>query len=132
MEALKLLNEKNLRLSGLRIKILEYILENKTHPTIEEIYEALIKDNPTLSKTTVYNTTKMLSEHNLITQILIDDKQARYDGDVSNHAHFMCEKCNKIYDFEVLSEPKINLDGFEVTDMKIYCRGICNRCKTKK
>lgn len=129
MKAIDLLQEKNVKISSLRIKILDYILNHRTHPTVDEIYEELIKDNPTLSKTTVYNTTKLLLEHGLILQILIDGQQARYDGDVSKHGHFMCDKCKRIYDFNVITEPEIKLDGFEVSDLKIYCSGLCEKCK---
>ena len=129
MKAIDLLREKNVKVSSLRIKILDYILNHRTHPTVDEIYEELLKENPTLSKTTVYNATKLLLEHGLILQILIDGQQVRYDGDISKHGHFMCDKCKSIYDFKVLTEPEIKLDGFEVSDLKIYCSGLCEKCK---
>ena len=33
---------------------MDYLLKHKTHPCIDEIYMALCKEIPTLSKTTVY------------------------------------------------------------------------------
>ena len=132
MRAVELLQKGNIKPSALRIKILEYILNHRTHPTIDEIYEELVSGNPTLSKTTVYNTTKVLLEHGLILQILIDGQQARYDGDISDHGHFLCSSCNHIYDFPVLTEPEFKLDGFEVSDLKIYCSGICKKCNSVK
>ena len=42
-----------------RIAIMEYLIENRIHPTVEDIYEALYIKVPTLSKTTVYNTIKL-------------------------------------------------------------------------
>ena len=69
MRSVEMLTKHQIKPSGLRIKILDYILSHRTHPTIDEIYEELLKENPTLSKTTVYNTTKVLLEHGLILQI---------------------------------------------------------------
>ena len=42
-----------------RIAIMSYILEHRVHPTIEDVYNGLITNFPTLSKTTVYNTLRM-------------------------------------------------------------------------
>lgn len=39
-----------------RIAIVEYLMENRIHPTADDIYHALCIQVPTLSKTTVYNT----------------------------------------------------------------------------
>lgn len=43
----------NIKPSVQRIAIMDYLLAHKTHPSIDEIYLALCKDIPTLSKTTV-------------------------------------------------------------------------------
>ena len=53
----------NIKPSVQRIAIMDYLLAHKTHPSIDEIYLALCKDIPTLSKTTVYNTLKLFVEH---------------------------------------------------------------------
>ena len=44
-----------------RLKILEYLMNNDTHPTVDNIYNALIDIIPTISKTTIYNTLKLFS-----------------------------------------------------------------------
>lgn len=52
----------NIKPSVQRIAIMKYLMEHRTHPTVDEIYTALSPTIPTLSKTTVYNTLKILSE----------------------------------------------------------------------
>lgn len=42
-----------------RIAIVEYLMENRIHPTADDIYHALCIQVPTLSKTTVYNTMRL-------------------------------------------------------------------------
>ena len=45
-----------------RIAIVEYLMENRIHPTADDIYHALCIQVPTLSKTTVYNTMRLFAE----------------------------------------------------------------------
>ena len=132
MDALELLNEKHIRLSGLRVKILDYLLTHRTHPTIDEIYGELIKDNPTLSKTTVYNTVKVLEENGLAKAVTIDGDRVHYDGDVSYHGHFLCKTCNKIYDFDTSDVPVKLPEGFAAETADVYCTGNCSNCSKNK
>lgn len=131
MDAVAMLNEKHIRLSGLRVKILDYLITHKTHPTIDEIYEELLKDNPTLSKTTVYNTVKVLEKNNLAKAVTIDERQIRYDGNISYHGHFRCKSCGNIYDFETGDVPSLAPDGFSVDSTDFYCVGNCINCNNK-
>ncbi len=66
----------NIKPSVQRIAIMDYLLAHKTHPSIDEIYLALCKDIPTLSKTTVYNTLKLFVEHGAALMLTIDEKNA--------------------------------------------------------
>ena len=62
-EALDTLQNYGIHPSVQRIAIMDYLLKNHTHPTVDEVYVALCKVIPTLSKTTVYNTLRLFSEH---------------------------------------------------------------------
>ncbi|MCR2044764.1 Fur family transcriptional regulator [Anaerosalibacter massiliensis] len=124
------LKEHNIKPSTIRIKILQYLMDNKLHPTADHIYKYLINDIPTLSKTSVYNTLELFLENNLVNIVTIDDKESRYDINTSTHGHFKCEKCNKIYDFHISSN-NLNgkeIDGFIINNKKIYYEGICKEC----
>ncbi len=116
-----------------RIKIYEYLMDSKEHPTVETIYNALNGQIPTLSKTTVYNTLKVFIEKGIAMAITIDDNEVRFDADIGVHGHFKCEKCHTIYDFRISMEVAANdeLDGFEVRDQQMFYYGICKTCKEK-
>lgn len=122
----------NIKPSVQRIAIMDYLLEHKTHPSIDEIYLALCKDIPTLSKTTVYNTLKLFVEHGAALMLTIDERNACFDGDISQHAHFLCKKCNKIFDLpysgEVKQTERIDMNGFQVDEIHQYYKGICPAC----
>ena len=63
MNAYEYLLDYNIKPSVQRIAIMDYLLKHQTHPCIDEIYMAVNKDIPTLSKTTVYNTLKLQDKH---------------------------------------------------------------------
>lgn len=122
----------NIKPSVQRIAIMDYLLEHRTHPSIDEIYLALCDDMPTLSKTTVYNTLKLFVEHGAAQMLTIMEKNTNYDGDVSLHAHFLCKKCGKIFDLPARAEEervaKFGEDGFRVEEVHQYYKGICPEC----
>jgi len=124
----------NIKPSTIRIKILEYLLHNRIHPTVEDIYLALLDQIPTLSKTSVYNTIELFLSSGLLNEVITNDNELRVDIDTSLHGHFKCSECGKIYDFYV-KEPEIlgnNLFGFEIEQKNIFYKGVCNNCKIKK
>lgn len=115
-----------------RVAIMQYLMEHRTHPTIDQIFSDLHPDMPTLSKTTVYNTLKLLHEKKAVLALTIDEKNVRYDGYTSRHAHFKCKKCGVILDISMkekeLSELE-NASGFTIEETQVYFLGTCEPCK---
>ena len=72
-EAYTRLVESGVRPSVQRLAIMDYLIKHPTHPTIDDVYQALCEEVPTLSRTTVYNTLRMLSEKHAAQMITIDD-----------------------------------------------------------
>lgn len=128
------LARKNIRSSYQRIRILEYLMKNRCHPTVDQIYSALHAEIPSLSRTTIYNTLSMFHKANLVRVLTIEDNEARYDIEMENHGHFKCESCGKIYNFSFdVSLLKSNdLDNFQIADKNVYFKGICPRCLSNK
>ena len=124
------LKKKNISLSYQRLKVLEYLTQNRCHPTVEQIFTELQKDIPTLSKTTVYNTLRILAEAGLVKVITIDERESRYDIDTEDHGHFKCESCGTIFDFPIDIDSLIpeGLSNFKINDKNVYFKGICPRC----
>ena len=121
-----------IRPSVQRIAIMRYLLNNRTHPTVDEIFEALKEQIPTLSKTTVYNTLKLFVDNGAALYIGIDEKNARFDGYVDPHAHFRCKKCGQIIDLPMDIENFLpnNFSG-DIEETYFYLKGICEDCKKK-
>lgn len=118
-----------------RIAIMEYLMAHRTHPSTDEIHSVLIKWMPTLSKTTVYNTLKLFTEQGALMALGIDDRNIRYDIDVSDHAHFICLGCGKVYDIPVEHLDKLIVRGGEeltITETHLYYKGYCKLCDNKR
>lgn len=113
-----------------RIKIFQYLVEKRNHPTVDMIYKALCPEIPTLSKTTVYNTLNLFIEKKIVNVIVIEENETRYDSVMSVHGHFKCEKCGRIFDVNINKgtiEEKA-LKDFEIKEQHYYFKGICKDC----
>ncbi len=129
-----MLLKENIKPSYARIRIMEYLMSRKSHPTVDEIYTALVKEIPTLSKTTVYNTLNLFVKSNIARVLTIEENETRYDADMSCHGHFKCESCGVVRDF-CFRSPAIDtndLDGFLVREKNVYYYGLCPECQANK
>lgn len=126
----KYLIDHGIRPSTQRVAIMQYLLDNHTHPTAEEIYLRLLPKIPTLSKTTVYNTMKLFIQQGVAIMIDIDERNARFDGDVTTHAHFQCRSCNRIFDLGLPNLDSIISpeEGYSIERMCVNMRGLCPEC----
>ena len=127
-EIISLFKEKSFCATPERIAVFDYVYNNRTHPDVLEIYDSVIKSNPAFSKTTVYNALKALTEQGFLKTIGIDGERIRYDANTDLHGHFRCEKCGKIYDFNVDSLDFRVPDGFSVRHKDVYYSGLCSCC----
>jgi len=134
----KLLREKNLKVTPQRLAILKYLEKNKTHPTADQIYKELKKKNPSLSKTTVYNSLDILRQNEIIKSLTICGSEHRYDFDHGTHHHFLCTKCGMIYDIDYKCPNIENIrqliesSGHHIDEIHGYFKGICKICIKKE
>jgi Fur family peroxide stress response transcriptional regulator len=128
----KALEDKNIKPTFPRLKILEYLLAAISHPTVEEIYRHLVKEIPTISKTTIYNTLQNFVNSGLVVQLL-SGPEARFDALLKPHHHFVCNDCGRVIDIEVVC-PNLcrkEIDGHQIKDIQGYFCGVCSKCKGK-
>lgn len=132
LESHQYLKQFSIKPSVQRSSVMHFLLNNRIHPTIDEIYMALSPTMPTLSKTTVYNTLDLFVEKGAVRALAIDEKNARYDVDISAHGHFFCKSCGKVHDVFDLKPHMFHIphsDNFSVDTVEISYFGICNSCK---
>ena len=129
----KLLKENSIKITPQRLEILKYLDENRIHPTVEQIYTSLKEKNPSLSKTTVYNSVETLREHGIIQSLTISGSESRYDFENKMHHHFLCKKCGNIIDIDIECPNigKMLESGHKVEEVHGYFKGICKKCMKK-
>ena len=131
MNAVELMASKGIKPSALRLQIHEYLDCHRTHPTVDEIYSELAKDYPTLSRTTVYNTVKVLEQSGIIKSIAIEGFRTRYDANSEFHGHFLCRECGLVYDMFNITCPESPDEGFEADATEVFYTGRCKCCLNK-
>lgn len=114
----------------LRMKIYQFLLESKDHPSGKMIFQALKEIFPTISLTTIYNNLELFCRKGLIKMVLLDPKEIRFDGKKSHH-HFLCKKCHKIIDLPIDCDlvKKKKIFGHLIIDWDGYFLGICKDCQ---
>ena len=130
----KILKNNHIKITAQRLIVLEYLDKNCTHPTADEIYSDLKRNNPSLSKTTVYNALEILNEHDLIKSITISGLESRYDVNHEMHHHFYCKKCGTVIDIDLKCPniEKMKRFGHEINEIHGYIKGVCKNCLKKE
>lgn len=130
--------EKHHHKTAQRTAILEYIKDNKSHPSIIDIYEHVLKKLFTISMTTVYNTIDHLKKEGVIQELALRHHEARrFDSNPTPHDHVICHICGKIVDIEVNVDHPLLLTekqqlGFDIKEICITVYGVCSNCKNVK
>ena len=87
---------------------------------------------PNLGIATVYRTINLLLETGDIQAVPIDANDVRYEpGDRGHHHHFLCRRCNTVYDLQGCAGPiaKMLPTGFKMDEHDILIRGACAKCQ---
>ena len=114
--------------------IWQAIKDETSHPTADQIYEKVRSVIPNMSLGTVYrNLQKLVAEKKL--RVLTLGRIQRFDPMVDRHDHFICEKCNRVYDISVNPGKKIlprslPRKGFKVTSHQLSLYGVCKSCSS--
>lgn len=117
-----------------RMLVLETVNKLQCHATADEIYRAIVKDHPNISRATVYRNLNSLSESGDIRKNEIPGGPDRFDHICYDHCHVKCEKCGRLFDVDMeyvigLEKNIRNDHGFTFTGYDIIFRGVCPDCK---
>jgi Fur family ferric uptake transcriptional regulator len=130
------MDKANIKYTNQRVEILNYVKNNTTHPTVDEVYEGVKRKLTRISKATVYQNLKLLSEKGIIHEVNVKGV-SRFEPNIDPHHHIICKKCGKIIDFESkeLTNYSLNigkkLKDFDIDNTNTNFYGICKKCKSK-
>ncbi len=111
-------------------RILNIVNESVCHPTAEQIFFELKKENPKAVLATVYNNLTTLSEQGKIRKLKLKDGPDRYDK-IIPHDHMVCERCGKIVDVQCgnLTELIESAVGCKITSYDLAIHYVCDECR---
>ncbi|MBO1001511.1 peroxide-responsive transcriptional repressor PerR [Pseudogracilibacillus auburnensis] len=135
--AIETLKKSGVRITPQRHAVLEYLLTSMSHPTADEIYKALEGKFPNMSVATVYNNLRILREIGLVRELTYGDDSSRFDSNMNDHYHIICEDCGKIVDFHYPTLDEIEslaekVSGFEISHHRMELYGKCHECSKVK
>lgn len=91
-ELRSLFREHELRWTRQRAVVYRTLLGSHSHPTVDELYRAVLGLDPAVSLATVYNTLEALQAVGLCVRLSgAGASCARYDADLSQHVHLALE-----------------------------------------
>jgi Fe2+ or Zn2+ uptake regulation protein len=117
-----------------RLAILGVVADTRLHPTIRSLHAVLVKQIPTLSKTTLYSTLELFAAKGLVRGLTIDPSEVRYDGVPELHHHFYCAVCRRVLDVDITCATGRTgeLHGHRVDEVHGYFKGVCRDCRSKE
>lgn len=106
------------------------------HPTAEQVYAAVSREEPNIGKATVYRNLNLLAEQELIGRVTPGEGADRYDFRTDRHYHMRCRCCGKVSDAPMAplyfaAEILGDTGGFAVESHTIEFVGLCPDCYKK-
>lgn len=130
--------EKKPQRTAQRIAIYNYIKDNKSHPSVKDIYQHVSEKLSNISITTVYNTMELLKQRGHVVElpVVIHGEGRRFDSNVQPHDHLICNSCGAVFDMEIDVDHSLLItekqqQGFDIKEISINVYGICSQCKDK-
>jgi len=124
------------RMTAQRRLILEALEGLPGHPTAEEIYQHVVRRDPTLNLSTVYRTLRWLESIGVVAPRWFEDdrRQERFDRLNDSHYHFRCRVCDRITEFadpqvEDVVASFIRQYGGRVESAALVLYGLCASCQ---
>jgi Fur family transcriptional regulator, peroxide stress response regulator len=128
------LRDNGHKITPQRLAIVKIIVDNDGHPSVENIYEQIKKDFPTMSLATVYRNIVIMKSLGEVLELGFPDGSNRYDGNKPYpHPHVICVACKKIVDpdLDSLDEMKKEVASetkFKILNHRLDFFGICSDC----
>ncbi len=122
-----------------RVAVFRELSMADDHPDAESLHGRLKEKVPGISLDTVYRTLWLLNEMELINTLGISRERTRFDANLAQHHHFVCNECGLTLDFYSPDLNDIHLPSTvngigKVNSTHVEARGVCIDCikKSKK
>jgi len=139
----KQIENRGLRATEARCRILELLYDTHEHYTPEEMLDALRERGKPLSIATLYQNLQKLSEAGIIARFVGPDGHTRYDVNTKPHHHLVCKICGRMVDVGVegpldelrpvalFEEEQKEVAAWRVEETHLELHGVCPECQAR-
>lgn len=112
-------------------------VENRyDHPSADDVYEDVRKDDPHISRATVYRNLHLLADSGIIISIHTNNGE-RFDRRIDDHAHIICKVCGRVEDapapgIDGADQNAAAATGYAVDGHEVLFSGVCPACQRSK
>jgi len=106
------------------------------HPTADEVYQAVVKQRPSIGRATVYRTLNKMVDSGEAVRVVVGAGAERFDHRSDPHSHIRCVKCGKVQDVSADAFPDgvdhgaaAAASGYEILGHALVFEGICPACQ---
>ena len=114
--------------------IYSIITNSKEHLSAEEIYKSAKKEMPNIAIGTIYRNLNLMIKDGKVRKVEIHNAPDRFDKNIINHDHLICDECGKLKDIIIKNFDKIiekhSVDNITSYDLNIHY--ICPECQKKQ
>ncbi len=125
-ETLQALTEHGIQPSAQRVAVADYVLYTTDHPSADQVWAAVKRGFPMLSRATVYNTLNLFTKKGLLRELVLAEGKVVFDPKLEAHHHFVDEDSGEILDvpWSALDVHRVDsLNGFDVREYQVVMRG---------
>jgi Fe2+ or Zn2+ uptake regulation protein len=129
------LEKSGLRCTPQRYAVMAFLMEQNSHPTAAEIFQAVNRVDPRSSRATTYNNLRDLVRAGLVREVAVEGRAARFDAKGMRHHHFICDRCGDVEDVKWYDLPRPapgSLGKRVLRDCELIFRGLCTRCAQRR
>ena len=122
------------RFTSQREHVYRVLVEERDHPTAEEVFIRAKRGMPEISMATVYNCLDALVRSGVARQVTVDRGAARFCPNMQEHCHFYCHSCDTVFDIALPADDPAGIKlpkGFRVEHYEIAIHGTCAACAKK-
>ena len=122
---------RGFRFTSQREHVYKVLMEDRDHPTAEQIFMRAKRGMPEISMATVYNCLDALVKSGVVREVNVDPTAMRYCPNMQDHCHFYCDACGGVYDVLLSKETFRSVDlprGFQATGYDLAIHGSCPKC----
>jgi Fur family peroxide stress response transcriptional regulator len=125
------LSTSGFRFTPQRQHVYDVLIEERDHPTAEEVFIRAKHRMPEISMATVYNCLDALVRSGVARQVTVDRGATRFCPNMREHCHFYCDTCENVFDIEMSDEGPAGVHlpkGFKAARFEIAIHGLCAKC----